>query len=156
MIHKSGGKTMPSNYKPLSQTCTCGNILFPRQHGFRRGLPAENQLVQSVHNIASSVNERRQTDKLWDFSRAFATVPHTKLVKKFNIILGESKAVAKFFVWPSPLGIPLRTGNPQSHLRSATGFRLIAYPFFFFFHKWFETNLKRQRLAICRWVHPHI
>lgn len=154
MIHKSGGKTMPSNYKPLSQTCTCGNILFPRQHGFRRGLPAENQLVQSVHNIASSVNERRQTDKLWDFSRAFATVPHTKLVKKFNIILGESKAVAKFCVTVTTW-YTLTDRKPPKSLEECHRVQTHRLSFLFF-HKWFETNLKRQRLAICRWVHPHI
>lgn len=63
-VYKSGNTSFPSNYRPISLTCTCckilehiilksiaqfveaNNILHPYQHGFRTGLSTVTQLVE--------------------------------------------------------------------------------------------------------------
>ena len=102
-IYKKGDKSAPSNYRPVSLTCiTCkimehivcsqigqhldsNNILHPNQHGFRKRLSCETQLVSSIQDWASSINLKRQTDVLLlDFSKAFDKVSHTKLLHKIR------------------------------------------------------------------------
>ena len=52
-------------------------ILNPDQHGFRKCLCTETQLIQTVHDWASTKDAKGQTDVLFlDFSKAFGTVPH--------------------------------------------------------------------------------
>ena len=60
-------------------------ILDPNQHGFRKGLSTETQLIQAVHDWADCLNRRGQTDVLFlDFSKAFDTVPHVRLLGKLR------------------------------------------------------------------------
>ena len=92
-IYKKGDKANPSNYRPVSLTCiTCKimehivcsqigrhldhkNILHPNQHGFRKGLSCETQLVDTIHELAYSINQKAQTDVIFlDFSKAFGKV----------------------------------------------------------------------------------
>lgn len=103
---------MPFNYRPIFLTCRCGkridniilksqsafvqnlNILFPRRHGLRRGISTITQLLETIHDYTSYITERSQTNVvLSGFSKTFVGAPHTNLVKKFKIILGESKVV---------------------------------------------------------------
>ena len=57
------------------------NILHPNQHGFRKRLSCETQLISSIQDWASSIDSKRQTDIiLLDFSKAFDNVSHRKLV----------------------------------------------------------------------------
>ena len=59
------------------------NILHPNQHGFRKGLSCETQLVDTIHELAYSINQNTQTYVIFlDFSKAFDKVSHDKLLHK--------------------------------------------------------------------------
>ena len=102
-IYKSGDKSNPANYRPVSLTCLCckilehiilshmskflarNDIINPMQHGFRKGLSCETQLIEAVDDWANNINRRHQTDVIFlDFSKAFDKVSHRKLLHKLK------------------------------------------------------------------------
>ena len=102
-IYKKGSKELPTNYRPVSLTCiTCKllehvvsseihdhlntyNILHDSQHGFRSGRSCDSQLVHTINDLASNLDNRIVTDVIiLDFSKAFDTVNHRKLLLKLN------------------------------------------------------------------------
>ena len=101
--NKKGDKSTPANYRPVSLTCILcklmehvvysqmgshldnHDILHQNQHGFRKGLSCETQLVGTIQDWASSINSKGQTDViLLDFSKAFDKVSHRKLLHKIH------------------------------------------------------------------------
>ena len=61
------------------------NILVPFQHGFRSGRSTETQLVQTIDDLATTLNLKGRTDILiLDFSKAFDTVAHQRLLRKLH------------------------------------------------------------------------
>ena len=61
------------------------SILAPVQHGFRSGHSCETQLVITMHDLMKKYDEKVQIDMLiLDFSKAFDTVPHKKLLHKLE------------------------------------------------------------------------
>ncbi|KAI8493409.1 DTW domain-containing protein 2 [Branchiostoma belcheri] len=102
-IFKKGDRTTPSNYRPVSLTSVCGKvlehivhshmmkhldtygILSPAQHGFRKGLSCESQLLLTAQDLAKSIDQNQQVDAaVLDFSKAFDTVPHERLLCKLE------------------------------------------------------------------------
>ena len=102
-IYKKGDKSKAANYRPVSLTSvTCKilehiiftnimkhlqeqNILVHFQHGFRSGHSCESQLVITVDDLAKTIDEKGQSDLLiLDFSKAFDTVPHQRLLHKLS------------------------------------------------------------------------
>ena len=102
-LYKKGEKALPSNYRPVSLTSICSkllehivhshisryleshNILTPRQHGFRKHHSCVTQLIMSCHDWASAVDTGHQVDiAIFDFSKAFDTVPHERLKSKLH------------------------------------------------------------------------
>ena len=102
-IYKKGAKSDPSNYRPIFLTCLCckmlehivlshvakhlsqKNILLDSQHGFRARLSTVTQLITSVHDWATTLEHRGQTDViLLDFSKAFDKVSHHHLSVKLD------------------------------------------------------------------------
>ena len=102
-IYNKGDKANPSIYRPVSLTyITCkimehivgskigrhldhNNILHPNQHGFRKGLSYETQLVDTIHELAYSINQKTQTHVIFlDFSKAFDKVSHDKRLHKIR------------------------------------------------------------------------
>ncbi|KAL3852436.1 hypothetical protein ACJMK2_016075 [Sinanodonta woodiana] len=58
------------------------NILSNFQHGFRQNRSCETQLIITVEEISRYLDNRQQVDLLiLDFSKAFDTVPHHRLLK---------------------------------------------------------------------------
>ena len=62
------------------------NILINNQHGFRSGVSCQTQLISLIDDIACAMDNHYQTDLiLLDFSKAFDTVPHRRLLAKLKI-----------------------------------------------------------------------
>ena len=96
-IHKSGEKSDPSNYRPISLTCIAckimdhivlshvnkhlasKKILTDAQHGFQQGLSTTTQLSSAVHDWSYILQNRSQVDAIFlDFQKAFDRVPHQR------------------------------------------------------------------------------
>ena len=61
------------------------NILIDNQHGFRSGHSCQTQLISLVEDLSYAMDSGFQTDViLLDFSKAFDTVPHRRLLNKLQ------------------------------------------------------------------------
>ena len=102
-IFKKGDRHTAANYRPVSLTCVCCKmlehiicrhimnhlehykILTNLQHGFRSGHSCESQLIITLDDIMKQFDSKKQTDlAILDFSKAFDTVPHNKLLHKLK------------------------------------------------------------------------
>ena len=102
-IFKKGDKSKPSNYRPVSLTSVCckvaehiihshlmnffeqHNILTDYQHGFRKKRSCESQLITTIQDLATGIDNNTQIDAvLLDFSKAFDKVPHERLLAKLH------------------------------------------------------------------------
>lgn len=111
-IHKAGPNQLVENYRPISLTCTCYKLLehiiashinnylneqstlTNSQHRFRKGFSTTSQLVETIHDFASSINYTSQIDAIFlGFTKAFNNVSHSKLLLKLSAILGNTKII---------------------------------------------------------------
>ena len=121
-IYKKGAKSDPANYRLISLTCLCckilehivlshmakhlslHNIILDSQHGFRECLSTVTQLLTSVHDWATTLEQRGQVDViLLDFSKAFDKVSHLHLSAKLDFygIRGSTlRWIDAFSIWP--------------------------------------------------------
>ena len=102
-IYKKESRHEAENYRPVSLTCVCckvmehiickhmlnhlekNNILIHLQHGFRSGHSCESQLILTLHDLTRNLSLKKQTDvAILDFSKAFDTVPHKRLLHKLK------------------------------------------------------------------------
>ena len=60
-------------------------ILCENQHGFRRNYSCETQLVNTMQDIASELDQKHQVNMIiMDFAKAFDKVPHQRLLLKMS------------------------------------------------------------------------
>jgi hypothetical protein len=60
-------------------------ILHSQQHGFRAGTSCITHLLDVVHNIVKPLDCGKEIDMIYlDFSKAFDSVPHDKLIVKLQ------------------------------------------------------------------------
>jgi len=72
------------------------NKLSSHQHGFHTAHSCQTQLLESVHHWAQSLDKRSSTHIFFlDFSKAFDSVPHERLLIKLDCI-GVRGAVLKW------------------------------------------------------------
>ena len=100
---KKGDRHLAENYRPISLTSVpskilehviCrhllnhlenNKILTNLNHGFRSDYSCETQLLTTVHDFVTSFENNKQVDvAILDFSKAFDTVPHRKLLHKLS------------------------------------------------------------------------
>lgn len=104
-VFKSGNRSSPANYRPISLTCISSKLLehiiashvmnhlesinffFPYQHGFRKFYSCETQLAEFAHDILVDMDDNLQTDAIFlDFAKAFDRVPHNQLLSKLTCL----------------------------------------------------------------------
>ena len=102
-IYKKGDRHLAENYRPVSLTCVLSkllehivcramlvhfekhNVLTNRNHGFRAGYSCETQLAVTIDDLMRNLDNKLQTDVvILDFSKAFDTVPHDRLLHKLE------------------------------------------------------------------------
>ncbi|CAJ0930371.1 unnamed protein product [Ranitomeya imitator] len=109
-IFKKGSKSEPGNYRPVSLTSIVGkifegflrdvildylnenNCLTPYQHGFMRNRSCQTNLISFYEEVSYRLDHGESLDVVYlDFSKAFDTVPHKRLVHKMRMLgLGEN------------------------------------------------------------------
>ena len=102
-MFKKGDKHLAENYRPVSLTSVLSKVLehivchelhkhFDKNsvltnvnHGFRAGFSCETQLTITYNDFVLNAEKETQTDiAILDFSKAFDTVPHHKLLHKLD------------------------------------------------------------------------
>lgn len=98
-VHKKDKKTEVENHRPISlmpilakvqERCVLNRLLphispclFNMQHGFLKGLSCTTQLLQVLHELGRALDSGLETDVIYlDFSKAFDSVCHAKLLSK--------------------------------------------------------------------------
>ena len=103
-LFKKGFRTLASNYRPISLTSQVVKILERilsdhiwdllhkndfvscDQHGFRAGCSCVTQLLECLHDWTGNFDKKISTDIVYlDFSKAFDSVPHKRLIYKLKL-----------------------------------------------------------------------
>lgn len=112
-VFKSGNRNSPENYRPISLTCICCKLIehiiashvynhlesncffFHNQHGFRKSLSCETQLLEFTTDLHFNMNNNLQTDCIFlDFSKAFDRVAHCRLIAKLTALRIDSSTLS--------------------------------------------------------------
>ena len=113
-------------YRHIMEHLESNQILSDNQHGFRSTRSCETQLVNTIEAIAREIDHRGQMDMLiLDFSKAFDTVPHQRLLYKMSHYGITSNTLQWVSAWltkrqqrvcldgESSRNNPVRSGVPQ-------------------------------------------
>ena len=102
-VFKKGDRHSAESYRPVSLTCVLSKqlehiichhmlnhldkhqVLTSLNHGFRSGYSCETELVVTTHDLLKYYDQNKQVETvILDFSKAFDTVPHRKLLHKLE------------------------------------------------------------------------
>ena len=102
-VFKKGKRNQASNYRPISLTSVVckvmeaivkdkimfylqsNDLLSPHQHGFRPARSCTSQLLEVVDSWTQAIEEGKHVDAIYlDFSKAFDSVPHARLLTKIQ------------------------------------------------------------------------
>ena len=139
-IFKKGDRTIPSNYRPISLTSICckllehiiysnimdhldqHSVLSDKQHGFCSKHSTETQLILTTHDLCKSLNNKSQVDMIiMDFSKAFDTVPHNRLLnklKRYGINNKTHAWITKFLACREQRVVVSGEHSPWTHVKS--------------------------------------
>ena len=112
-IFKSGQKTKPENYRPISLTSVLGkllerlirdilvkhmeenNLFSKAQHGFITKRSCSTQLLELMEELTETLDSNGDVDIIYiDFKNAFDKVPHKRLLKNFGDMTSKGKYTA--------------------------------------------------------------
>ena len=109
-LFKSGSKTDPLNYRPVSLTCILCKVyekilrdeilyfveskISPDQHGFVKGKSCLSNLLETMDSVMELIEEGIPVDILYfDFKKAFDRVPHNRLILKLQCLGIDGKVL---------------------------------------------------------------
>ena len=84
-------------YRHIKKHLETNKMRTSLNHGFRYGYPCENQLITTTHDLFQNHDKCIHIDlAILDFSKAFDTVPHDKLLYKLEKKYGIT---GKVHIW---------------------------------------------------------
>ena len=117
-VFKKGNRNLAENYIPVSLTCVCGKllehiitshiqthldqhkILSTFQHGFRKFFSCETQLLVTIQDLLAYRDRNVQiVMAVFDFSKAFDTVPHKCLLGKLSFYEIKGPGIKGHVLW---------------------------------------------------------
>ena len=112
-VFKKGAKFEASNYRPVSLTCVACKLLghiitdhicshmeiygliYSNQHGFVKRRHCEPQLLMTTHDSLTRLDKKHTVNiTVLDFSKAFDSVPHKRLIRKLHLYGTEGRNLA--------------------------------------------------------------
>ena len=165
-VFKSGDKSLPSNYRPISLTSVLSKVieiiirkqvltflshrgyLNNTQHGFRSGRSCLSTLLDVYDNIMHMINNKSTVDMIYlAFSKAFDKVDHGILLHKLRDLGIKGRLGLLFFHFLNRqhyVSIPGGISKPHPVLSGVPQGTVLAL---YYFWLWLLTLIKASPLA---------
>ena len=134
-LHKKGSVHSPNNYRPVSLTCVLCKIyekllripllehvshcITVKQHGFTKGRSCLSNLLETIDTVNDYLAEGNCADIFYfDFSKAFDSVPHHRLVTKLANYGIPKEMLNIIYDFLSERSMVVKVGGELSNARS--------------------------------------